>query len=246
MPGTGRSGSRPVDQPPGRAGKTGKGPPARVWRLGRAGATRKARRGPSVLSRTGKGPVDTGKGPGGLTAASGKSLDKGRRASAASTAAQEVAVPSTLLVHPSVAAFTEVRTGRRAPRPDGPTKAEHWPSSSLPRPLNGERALLRDSEPGRRLMRVWAAPSRDRAGLSEPLEVDGLHAASGRRGDAVALTTWLLLTPPRPASPGSAVASTSQSPAQRARAGFPIALHASRRPRPPTALGTSPRGQSAP
>ncbi len=46
--------------------------------------------------------------------------------------------------------------------------------------------------------------------------------------------------PPPPASPARTVASTNQSAAQRARAGFPVALNASLRPPAPAALGTSP------
>jgi len=46
--------------------------------------------------------------------------------------------------------------------------------------------------------------------------------------------------PPQPDSPEGAVASSSQSAAQRARAGFPIPLNATLRPPAPAALGTSP------
>jgi len=85
-------------------------------------------------------------------------------------------VPSTLLVHPTVAASTKTPAGLRAPRPDGLTMAEHWSSSSLPSRLNREWALLCDSAAGRRAVRDWAVPSRDRAALTELLDVDGLHA----------------------------------------------------------------------
>ncbi len=43
--------------------------------------------------------------------------------------------------------------------------------------MNREWALLCDSAAGRRAVRDWAAPSRERAALSELLDVDGLHAA---------------------------------------------------------------------
>lgn len=46
--------------------------------------------------------------------------------------------------------------------------------------------------------------------------------------------------PPRTVSPAGAVASSSQSAAQRARAGFPVPLNASLHPPAPAALGTSP------
>jgi len=102
-------------------------------------------------------------------------------------------VPSILLVHPTVAAFTRASAGRRTPRPDGLTKAGHWASSSLPSRLNREWALLCDNAAGSRAVRGWAAPCRDRAALSELADMDGLQAvvrllqsgevtASGRDG----------------------------------------------------------------
>jgi DNA primase len=51
--------------------------------------------------------------------------------------------------------------------------------------------------------------------------------------------------PPRPA-PARAVAVTSQSAAQRARAGFPVALDASLRPPAPAGLGASPPASPSP
>jgi len=85
-------------------------------------------------------------------------------------------VPSTLLAHPTVAVSTKAPAGRRTPRHDGLTKAEHWSSSSLPSRLNREWALLCDSAAGRRAVRDWAAPGRDRAALTDLADVDGLHA----------------------------------------------------------------------
>jgi len=85
-------------------------------------------------------------------------------------------MPSTSLVHPTVAASTKAITDPRPPRPDGLTEAEHWSSSSLPSRLNREWALLCDSSAGRRAVRDWAATSQARAGLCELLDVDGLHS----------------------------------------------------------------------
>ncbi len=85
-------------------------------------------------------------------------------------------MPSTLLTHPTVTAATDASIGPRPPRPDGLTKAEHWSSSSLPSRLNREWALLCDSAAGPRSVRDWAAPSRNRAALSELVGVDGLRA----------------------------------------------------------------------
>lgn len=84
-------------------------------------------------------------------------------------------MPSTTLAYPVVTA-SEASTGRLTPRPDGLTKAEHWSSSSLPSRLNREWALLCDGPTGGRAVRAWAAPSRDRAGLSKLVDVDDLRA----------------------------------------------------------------------
>ena len=85
-------------------------------------------------------------------------------------------MPSTLLAHPTVTAFTAASTGRHTHRTDGLTKAEHWSSSSLPSRLNREWALLCDGAAGRRAVRGWAAPNLDRAALSGLVDVDGLRA----------------------------------------------------------------------
>jgi len=128
-----------------------------------------------------------------------------------------------------------------------------WPEQSralvelnLPSRLNREWGLLCDTAPDRRAVRDWAAPSRDRAAPAALVGVDGLHAAvrllqrRGRANDRVAAD------PTRPASPGRTVASTSQSPAQRARADFPVALHASLRPPTPNRARHQSPGQPAP
>jgi len=59
------------------------------------------------------------------------------------------------------------------------------------------------------------------------------HAAAAALPDPVS-------APPPPSSPARALAPSSQSAAQRARAGFPVALDTSLRPPAPAALGTSP------
>ena len=85
-------------------------------------------------------------------------------------------MPSTLLAHPTVTASTDAFTGRPTHHLDGLIKAEHWSSSSLPSRLNREWALMCDGAAGRRAVRGWAAPSRDRAALTELVGVDGLRA----------------------------------------------------------------------
>lgn len=67
-----------------------------------------------------------------------------------------------------------------------------------------------------------------------------IHPPLGRPHAAAAALSGPVSGPPRPASPARTVASTSQSAAQLARAGFPVALNASLRPPAPAALGTSP------
>lgn len=67
-----------------------------------------------------------------------------------------------------------------------------------------------------------------------------IHPPLARPHAAAAALPGPVSGPPRPVSPARAVASTSQSAAQVARAGFPVALNASLRPPTPTALGTSP------
>jgi len=67
-----------------------------------------------------------------------------------------------------------------------------------------------------------------------------IHPPLARPHAAAAALPGPVSGPPPPASPARTVASTNQSAAQRARAGFPVALNASLRPPAPAALGTSP------
>jgi len=67
------------------------------------------------------------------------------------------------------------------------------------------------------------------------------HPQLARPHDAAEAIPGPVGVPSQPASPGGAVAAASQSAAQRARAGFPVALHASLRPPAPEALGPSPQ-----
>jgi hypothetical protein len=110
-----------------------------------------------------------------LTSVSGKGLDKGRFAAWRAPAAEEPAVPSTLLVHPIVTPAGRVFTGRPAPRPDALTDAAHWSSSSLPNRLNREWALLCADAAGQQAVRAWAAPGRGGAALRRLAGVDGLR-----------------------------------------------------------------------
>jgi hypothetical protein len=117
----------------------------------------------------------------------GKGLDKGPCAAWRAPAAEELVVPSTLPVHPTVLdSIEEACAGPLTFHADGLTPAGHWSSASLPSRLNREWALLCDSAAGRHAVREWAVPGGDRAALSGLVDVDGLHATvqllQSRRG----------------------------------------------------------------
>jgi hypothetical protein len=106
----------------------------------------------------------------------GKGLDKVPCAAWRAPAAEELVVPSTLPVHPTVLdSIEEACAGPLAFHADGLTPAGHWSSASLPSRLNREWALLCDSAAGRQAVREWAVARGDRAASSGLVDVDGLH-----------------------------------------------------------------------
>jgi len=117
-----------------------------------------------------------------------------------------------------------------------------WPEGQIAagRAASAVVAAMPPEHVSRQIVRIMAHTGLDAPTVTDLL-IDAVTSPSSYRspGDAEALP-GPVSGPPRPASPARTVASTSQSAAQLARAGFPVALSASLRPPAPAALGTSP------